>query len=191
MSVQEHGITHKRSQGMVDFAYRFAKQKHEEVGQLRKYTGEPYIVHPVAVAQLVASVDQGIDLIAAAFLHDTIEDTNTTYEELRDVGFGHPIASLVVELTDVYVSPEQGNRATRKELERQRLATVSPWAKTVKLADLIDNTRSIVLHDENFAKVYMREKQLLLEVLTEGNPVLLAKANELIKDYYLQKLNPL
>lgn len=187
MSVQEHGIVHSRSQGVIDFAYRFAKQKHEEVGQVRKYTGEPYIVHPVAVAQIVASVDQGVDLIAAALLHDTIEDTNTTYEELRDVGFGHPIAQLVVELTDVS-KPEDGNRARRKEIDRQHTAQASPWAKTVKLADLIDNTRSIVLHDENFAKVYMREKQLLLEVLTEGHPVLLAKANELVKDYYLKRL---
>lgn len=188
MSIQEHGIVHSRSQAVVDFAYRFAKAKHEEVGQVRKYTEEPYIVHPVAVAQLVASVDQGIDLIAAAFLHDTIEDTNTTFEEIRDAGFGYPIAKLVLELTDVYISPEHGNRAERKRKERERIATISPWAKTVKLADLIDNTRTIVLHDENFAKVYMREKQLLLEVLTEGHPVLLAKANELIKDYYLKRL---
>jgi (p)ppGpp synthase/HD superfamily hydrolase len=186
MSIQEHGISHGRSQGVVDAAYRFAKHWHGD--QKRKYTGEPYITHPVAVAQIVASRTQGIELIAAALLHDVLEDTAATKQDFEDYGLRGGIYRLVVELTDVYTSPEQGNRAERKRKERDRLANVSDWAKTVKLADLIHNTESIVLHDENFAKVYMREKQELLEVLQGGDPVLMERANQLVADYYLQRL---
>ena len=59
----------------------------------------------------------------------------------------------------------------------------SPAAKTIKLADLIDNTRSIVERDPKFAEVYMAEKTMLLEVLTEGAPELMAMARQAISEY--------
>ena len=185
MSFAEHGIKHERSQGVVDAAYRFAKHWHGD--QKRKYTGEPYINHPVAVAQIVASRTQGIAMIAAALLHDVLEDTDATVKDLEDFGLGFDIARLVVELTDVS-KPEDGNRAVRKEMDRQHTAEASDWAKTVKLADLIDNTESIMEHDEDFAKVYMREKQALLEVLQGGDEVLMERANRIVTDYYLERL---
>jgi len=64
------------------------------------------------------------------------------------------------------------------------LSTASPEAQTVKLADLISNTRSIVEHDPVFAKVYMREKLLLLDVLHRGNKLLFDRAMKLVEDYY-------
>ena len=67
------------------------------------------------------------------------------------------MAELVDDLTDVS-KPQDGNRATRKELDRQHTAKASPDAKTIKLADLISNSRSIMKDDPNFAKVYMKEK---------------------------------
>lgn len=181
MSFEEHKISHVRSQGTIDAAYRFAKHWHGK--QLRKYTGEPYIVHPVAVAQIVASRTQGVEMIAAAFLHDVLEDTDATVADLEEFGLGFGIARLVVELTDV--SEGQGNRAERKAIDRERLREASDWAKTIKLADLIHNSESIIEHDENFAKVFMREKADLLEVLEGGDPVLFKRAGDIIMDYYL------
>jgi len=122
-------------------------------------------------------------MICAALLHDTIEDTQVTYEDIRDVGFGHPIANLVRELTDVS-KPEDGNRAYRKMLDRHHLANISSRGQTVKLADLIHNTVSICRYDPGFAKTYMREKALLLDVLTKGEPVLHKRARDQVTDYY-------
>jgi len=78
---------------------------------------------------------------------------------------------LVEQLTDIS-GPSDGNRTTRKEIDRQHTSKSYPDAKTIKLADLIDNQFSIVKRDPNFAKVYLKEKGLLLEVLKEGDKTL-------------------
>lgn len=176
----EHGIKSKRSQHLIDFACSFAENAHE--GQYRKYTDEPYIVHPVAVAKLVASVTDDVEMISAAFLHDVLEDTEVTYVELRDAGFGSSIANLVLELTDI-TTLKDGNRATRKALERERLANVSNNAKTIKLADLIDNTKSIIKYDKGFSQIFMDEMSDLVEVLVGGNSTLLITAHIIIEKY--------
>jgi len=163
---------------MEDRAKAFAARHHQAVGQTRKYTGEPYINHPAAVVELVRSVPHTAEMIAAAWLHDTVEDTNATLDEVR-TEFGAAVAELVEMLTDVS-QPGDGNRARRKAIDREHTAKASPHAKTVKLADLIDNSRSIIERDPEFAKVYLEEKRLLLEVLKEGEPTLWAKANDIV-----------
>jgi len=160
----------------LEFVCFFAKTAHGE--QKRKYTNDPYIVHPVSVANIVASVCFDPDVIAAALLHDVVEDTPVTLSELRAV-FGVRIASFVSEVTDVS-RPQDGNRAVRKKLDREHLAKASPQAQTIKLADLIDNTKSIVAHDPDFAKVYLQEKRALLEVLTMGHHILYDRAVDLV-----------
>mgnify|MGYP003624998870 FL=1 len=97
--------------------------------------------------------------------------------------FGPRVASMVDDLTDVS-KPEDGNRAVRKELDRQHTAKASPDAQTVKLADLISNSTSIVRDDPSFAKVYMKEKAALLEVLTEGNVILFKQASDMVASYF-------
>lgn len=179
--LKEHGIFHARSQKLIDAAYLFAKDAHE--GQFRKYTNEPYIRHPVSVANLVATVTIDCEMICAALLHDVIEDTDAEYSDLLDAGFGYGIAELVMQLTDVS-KPEDGNRAARKLIDRQHTCEATPRAKTVKLADLIDNSYSIVLHDPNFSVVYMREKEALLECLREGDATLYEKAVRQVNGYY-------
>jgi (p)ppGpp synthase/HD superfamily hydrolase len=176
-----HGIIHSKSQGLIDFAYEYAKEAHGD--QKRKYTGEPYINHPVAVARIVATVTEGCSEIAAALLHDVIEDTDRTYEDIRDAGFGFPVADLVREVSDVS-KPEDGNRAARKEIDRRHLSEASKSGQTIKLADLIHNTTSICKYDPEFAAVYMKEKKLLLEVLTKGNAALYDRAQRLVDGYY-------
>ena len=152
-------------------------------GQKRKYTHEPYINHPLAVAELVSNVSNDSNLIIAAILHDVVEDTSVTLDDIWNY-FGGQVGLLVSHLTDIS-KPEDGNRATRKAMDRKHTADSSPEAKTIKLADLIDNTKTIVELDPNFAKVYMKEKCLLLNVLTEGDSTLYFKAKHMVNDYYM------
>ena len=74
------------------------------------------------------------------------------------------------------------NRARRKEIDRQRLSQAPGWVQTVKVADMIDNTSTIVEYDPKFAKVYLEEKRLLLAELTSADPLLLEKAKTHIKE---------
>jgi (p)ppGpp synthase/HD superfamily hydrolase len=165
---------------IVEKARVFATAAHAAVGQVRKYTFEPYIVHPTEVASIVASVPHTREMLAAAYLHDTVEDTGVTLDLIR-AEFGDEIADLVGWLTDVS-QPADGNRVSRKAKDRAHSAEAPANAQTVKLADLIANTRSIVQHDEKFAQTYLEEKRLLLAVMDKGDPQLMAEARKYIGD---------
>lgn len=162
----------------------FAKDAHALINHRRKYTGEPYILHPIAVAGIVNTVMHSEEMLAAAFLHDTVEDTRVEISDIRE-HFGNEVAELVGWLTDVS-TPNDGNREARKKLDREHIAKAPAAAKTIKLADLIDNTHSIVSHDPKFAGVYLREKRALLEVLREGDSELWAQADHLVKSSLLR-----
>lgn len=153
---------------IVTRAREFATAKHH--GQVRKYTGEPYVNHCASVARLVAERGGAPEVVAAALLHDTLEGTSTTYEELVE-NFGNRTAGLVLEVTDEFTkeSYQHMNRAQRKNAEAARLAEISADAKLIKLCDLIDNTRSIVEHDPSFAVTYLREKAAALEAMGYGD----------------------
>ena len=153
---------------IVEKARVFATAAHHAARHVRKYTGEPYINHPAEVVGiLTASGADNPEMLAAAWLHDVVEDTGVSIEVIR-VEFGECVATLVEGLTDVS-RPEDGNRKTRKAIDRAHTAKQSPACKTIKLADLISNTRSIVERDPEFAKVYLAEKRDLLEVLRDGD----------------------
>jgi (p)ppGpp synthase/HD superfamily hydrolase len=144
--------------------------------QRRKYTGESYIVHPIEVVSIL--MDYGItddDVLAAALLHDVLEDTETTWGMMLEVGINNTVVNLVLEVTDVS-RPEDGNRALRKGLDRNHLALASPNGQNIKLADLISNTHSITKYDPGFAEIYLKEKTHLLGVLTKGDDSLYAGA---------------
>jgi len=152
--------------------------------QKRKYTGEPYVLHCKAVAELVAEyVDDSYAVVAAA-LHDTVEDCGITYDDLCLV-FNETVAALVLEVTDVS-KPEDGNREERKRIDREHVAKSSPLGATIKLADLIDNTSTIVRHDKGFARIYLAEKEMLLDVLAHGDADLYRRAKEVLRDAQLQ-----
>ncbi|NQZ53242.1 MAG: HD domain-containing protein [Piscirickettsiaceae bacterium] len=159
---------------LIRRAKRFAEERHGEINQIRKYTGEPYITHPAAVAKIVASVKHTDEMIAASWLHDTVEDTRATTEDIYDL-FGSEVGYLVQCVTDVSKLSD-GNRAVRKALDRNHIAQASAGAQTIKLADLIHNTLSIVEHGGDFAKIYLAEKRLLLDVLRDGDKDLWARA---------------
>jgi (p)ppGpp synthase/HD superfamily hydrolase len=157
-------------------AKEFATKAHAAVDHRRKYTDEPYIVHPIEVAGIVAMVTDDEAMLAAAYLHDTVEDTGVTLETIEKE-FGSDVAALVEQLTDVS-KPTDGKRAVRRELDRQHTAKASPRAKTIKLADLISNSKTLLQHELKFARVYFDEQVKLLEVLTEGDPKLYKIASD-------------
>ena len=116
-------------------AYYFAKCKHDEVYQTRKGTGVPYFVHPKGVALMVMKNGGNNDQIRAALLHDTLEDTHTSDEELR-VCFGEHVQSLVRELTNQrYKIEEMGKEAYMTE----KLMKLSNEALLIKLSDMLYN----------------------------------------------------
>ena len=158
-------------------AAAFAASRHH--GQVRKWTGEPYVTHTLEVAAIVAQVTDDVDMIVAAILHDVVEDTNTQIGEVWN-RFGYEVADHVQWLTDVSKLSD-GNRAIRKAMDREHIAKAPPRTKTIKLADLISNSRSILALDEGFARIYLPEKAALLEVLTEGDLSLWQEAQEIVQ----------
>ena len=168
-------------ENVVAKALDFATKAHGD--QVRKYTGEPYTNHLVEVMNIVRTVKSDDSMLAAALLHDTIEDTSVTEADVKKE-FGDRIAQLVVELTDIS-KPEDGNRATRKAIDRDKLAKVSDDAQTIKLADLISNGKDIAINDPKFAKVFLNEKRQLLEVLDRGDPALMKKAKNILDTYFM------
>ena len=166
----------KHMTDLIDRARQFATTAHRNVGQLRKYTGQPYEEHLRSVADMVSTVTDDEEMIAAAWLHDVVEDTPTTIEEIERA-FGPDVRTLVEAMTDVS-RPQDGNRAARKALDREHLARAPARAQTVKLADLLDNCQDICRHNARFGRVYLTEMAALLEVLTAGDKSLRQKANK-------------
>jgi GTP diphosphokinase / guanosine-3',5'-bis(diphosphate) 3'-diphosphatase len=120
-------------------AASFAAKKHRD--QRRKGgDAEPYINHPLEVANLLANVGKvsDYDVLIAAVLHDTVEDTETTAEELTE-RFGEKVCGYVLEVTDDKSLP----KAERKRLQVEHAPHLSPGAKQIKLADKISNITDI------------------------------------------------
>lgn len=153
---------------MVDLVKvrKFAIAAH--TGHFRKYTNEPYIVHPAAVAKTIRDIGGTREMIAAAWLHDTVEDTDATIQEIRE-NFGRQVAFYVDQLTDPVVI---GNRATRIAAALEHTAKMVCEVQSIKLADIHDNSRTICKYDPQFALVWGAEKQNQLRYLDRGDPQL-------------------
>lgn len=146
-------------------AMLFAKERHK--GQARKYTGNPYFDHLAEVAGIAAAglpfawLEVGT---CVAYLHDSMEDQGVAEEELQ-IRFGLAVSTGVWWLSDL----EKGNRAERKAAARERLAQAPAYVQTIKCADIISNTGSIVKHDPNFAALYLIEARQLLDRLIHAH----------------------
>ena len=158
----------------------FANNAHGS--QQRKYTADPYIVHPIRVMEMCRQYTDHLPILCAALLHDVLEDTLTTKLEIESflrtiMSDSVEATSLVEELTDVYVKDKfpRMNRRTRKQKEAERMSSVSANAQTIKYADIFDNT-DIAYNDPDFARIYLREAWELLAVMKNGNPDLRSKA---------------
>ena len=162
---------------MIQSALAIASLYHRN--QKRKYTGEPYIEHPKLVAKIITDYMEACDDIplfafdpmdysviqSAALLHDTIEDTNATYEEIQKV-FGKSVCDLVYFLTDD-LTPKDGNRKLRKQKYLEKLLDSPYEAKCLKIADVLANVRNLAevvpAEDKGFAIKYVGEKQQMVE----------------------------
>lgn len=146
--------------------------------QMRKYTPERYIVHPIRVMETCRLYDARLPILAAALLHDVLEDTDTTEQEMlhfletvMDKQDALKTLQLVIEMTDVYVKTAypQWNRRKRKQQELLRIEQTSPDAQTIKYADIIDNSMEIVAHDPQFGPKYLYEVRAVLKLANKGN----------------------
>lgn len=146
-------------------AAALATRAHE--GQKRKYTNLPYITHPARVAGRVGILP-GVteELVAAAYLHDVLEDTTVTREEIEEatnaqVGF----------YVDCMTNKSKGTglpRAERKALDRKHLAEIPAEVKQIKALDRIDNLLDCTGAPVDFKKLYSQESLLLADVLGNG-----------------------
>ena len=165
----------------------FADQAHGD--QTRKYTPERYIVHPVRVMELCQKHTASMPVLAAALLHDVLEDTPVGKSDvqrfLQSVLSEREAAEttrLVVELTDVYTKAKypRWNRRKRKRKEAERIEGTSAGSQTVKYADIIDNCKEIVVQDPEFAGLFLQECNQLLQKIPNGNPDLYQEAKETV-----------
>ncbi|MBD3582649.1 HD domain-containing protein [Flavobacterium selenitireducens] len=166
----------------------FADAAHGE--QLRKYSGERYIVHPIRVMETCRQYDDSLPVLAAALLHDVLEDTSVNEAELleflrntmSEADARHTL-QLVIEMTDVFVKKNFAhlNRRIRKHQELERIEKTSAQAQTIKYADIIDNSGEIASQDRHFAPRYLRECLEILKVAIKGNALLRARAWEIVK----------
>ena len=150
---------------VIQKARRFAKLAHGlvlnsqgQLGQRRKGTNEPYTKHLSEVAKLVAGSGGDEAQIAAAWLHDVVEDTPVPLNHVRTV-FGPDVAKLVQELTDKFTKQNYPglNRRQRKAKELDRLSKISDRAKTIKYADFLSNLEGVSVLGPSFGEVYTRE----------------------------------
>ena len=149
---------------ITDRALEFAREKHK--GQMRKNnTPVEYITHPINVANLVKKYANNAvnidDLVSSAYLHDTLEDTNTTYEELI-CNFGNIISNLVKELTN--------NDVLKKEMGKtkylsMKMANMSEDALIIKLCDRLDNVSGLYDTNKAFIDKYLRETISILNYI--------------------------
>lgn len=150
----------------VNIAERFAKEKHSN--QKRKFSNEPYFNHVKNVSEIVKKYKKSHridDLIAAALLHDILEDTNTSEYDLKNI-FGDLIASLVRELTS---NNEKIEKKGKKEYLAEKMSNpkkMSNWALVIKLADRLDNISD--KSSDEFAKKYSKETKYILNYLEKN-----------------------
>ncbi len=162
----------------VKRALALAEKAHE--GVTRKFSDTPYVEHPKKVAQIVTEVYAEFDaaaptpLVAAALLHDVLEDTDTPIQDIVEVGLdeeqGLEILELVLDLTDN--KDLKGTRRWRKEASLLRLAKAGPQVALVKLADRLHNVGDMATQNPDFfKKKYAPESLRLIDVLEKANAI--------------------
>lgn len=135
-------------------------------GIVRKYDGEPYINHPIRVAETLLRYGFTDErMLAAALLHDCLEDENANGVKMPDRVISNNCDLKVLRWVQLLTNTERGNRAERKEKAAVRIATAPPEVQAIKLADIMDNCTGIAKIDPEFAEIYIAEKQNLLRKL--------------------------
>lgn len=179
---------------MIDSHRNHALKPDPELGgQRRKYSKAHYEVHPIQVAKMVAKSRDGDAItVAVALLHDVIEDTTRRASHIGAAfaKFGAEVAQDVmhgvIECSDVSELAD-GNRAFRRNMDKEHAWLASPKRKTVKLADIKSNLPSIVKNDPGFARKWVQEKADVLPGLTEGDPQLFQDVKAMIDKFFARQ----
>ncbi len=180
-------------------ALKFAQSHHKQ--QKRKYTGEPYIIHPYRCTEYLSTIlGRTREMVIAMPMHDVLEDTDCTPRDIDvfltrrfkgDSVSSAAIVDLVVELTG---KKTKGNRQARKEAEFERLSKASKSAKIMKMVDRRDNLLDLQFDNPealSFAPVYVRESRLLIEAIGDANSALAMDVIDICDniDYAIQSLS--
>jgi (p)ppGpp synthase/HD superfamily hydrolase len=144
-----NNIAHRFSTRLLDAIY-FATKKHN--GQTRKDGVTPYIEHPMSVALIASRVSKDEDILIAALLHDVLEDTNTTPEEIQTL-FGNRVTKLVVECTDDRSLPWK----KRKLSVLEKIKDVSSESALIKSADILHNTYELMQKVHEHGPSFMKK----------------------------------
>jgi guanosine-3',5'-bis(diphosphate) 3'-pyrophosphohydrolase len=170
---------------MHDAVVELANRAH--AGQVRKYNGNPYITHPIRVANAARQHGMSDQAVQAAILHDVLEDTNVGEDEIRAL-CGEQVLRLVKELTNPSHRPENKgkSRAARKAMDREHLRAASREAKQLKLLDRIDNLLEMAGAPSGFRRLYIEESNQLLAVIRDADEVLATRLEETIDKARLQ-----
>lgn len=150
---------------MSNIIYAAQLANHHHAGQVRKYSGKPYITHPVRVGGRAATHKNATEImVIGGFLHDLVEDTPVEISDITD-WFGEDVAKLVSELTNDKTI--DGTREERKRAQRLKLKDISYEAKIIKLIDRIDNLNELPAA-HSFSFLYAKESLLLLDEALTG-----------------------
>lgn len=180
----DQGYLSKQNLPYILDALIFAAKKHE--GQTRKDKERtPYIIHPIGVAYNIIMIGKvyDVDIIIGALLHDTVEDTHTTFEEIRQY-FGLKIESLIHELTD----DKSLSKEERKRLQIEHAPHTSTEAAIIKLSDKLYNLNDLLYNtpldwsQERIAE-YFKWAQQVVDHLPSANQSLKTAIDTLIKNF--------
>jgi len=160
--MERDGKDHSNSE-LVQKAKAFAEKYHSEIDQRRKFTNEPYIMHPQGVVDILRTVPHTEEMLAAAWAHDTVEDTKVMLDDVR-AELGDKVADLVEQLTKPY-----------------DISKMTPDAQTIKLADITHNALAAKDAPADFTRRYLPKKTAELELLKGGNQELWGKAKQAIE----------
>lgn len=175
---------------IVLLAEDYATKAHEAIGQRRKYTGDSYIIHPRNVAVAFANAEiarhrHGIEGVAAAFLHDVVEDVvrheknseaerNRRLAEMYDL-FPPQTMQFVMEVTNIATAAD-GPRRVRAEINMRHIVSATPYSASIKYADINDNLENMIKNDREFSYVYFPEKAAVLTNANQGDRGLYLRA---------------
>jgi (p)ppGpp synthase/HD superfamily hydrolase len=151
--------------------------------RLRKWGNLPYWTHPLAVSELVEDVGGDEDQIIAALLHDLVEDEDVTHEDIKRL-FGDKVRKMVQGLTEIEWSSPRPNRALRKKMDFYWYTSQESRVQTIKCADCVHNSSSILIADEKFSVQYAPEIAVLIIGLKLAHPKLRALASVQLLEYF-------
>ena len=171
---------------LVDKAYRFADAKHKQ--QLRK-SGEPYIIHPLAVAEIVVEIGLDTDAILAALLHDCLEDTDASYEEIVKL-FGPTVAELVEGVTKLTRVNFSTTEEQQMENLRKMFMAMSKDIRVIliKISDRLHNMRT--LEYQSTKKQYSKSMETMEIYAPLAHRLGMQKLKWELEDLSLQYLDP-